>query len=56
MVAEVGYGEIQHGSLLVRVIHPIENRGIQRRGREKSPGEMFKKSDTLVGVSSLSRE
>ena len=36
VVVEVGHGEIQHGSLLVRMIHQKENRGIQRRGREKS--------------------
>lgn len=42
VVVEVGCGEIQHGSLLVRMSHQKENRGIQRRGREKSLGRCLK--------------
>lgn len=42
VVVEVGCGGIQHGSLLVRISHQKENRGIQRRGREKSQGRCLK--------------
>lgn len=33
VVVGVGYGEIQSGCMLMRMIHQNENRGIPRKGR-----------------------